>query len=301
MPATVPDRKSRHVTGRVPKMSETKYETATAAQIAAALGLAGFAALLIAIWLSNLLPEHQTLPVQMTTGDGGWEDGDPNETLDVESPEDPTDDPSLSNDQNVSQLEQITEQVLTLSENAASMVQPNNFTDPSGGGNPGSAEGTGGRPYGSGGPGRGGAKREARWVVEFADKGNLKSYAAQLDAFKIELGCAFPDGRIYYLSKMSSSQVLRQDRLSANDQRLFMNWEGGDRVKADRELLTKAGVPDVESGKVLHFYDPATEQMMARIEQEYGNKTPQEIRRTYFQVKRSGSSYEFVVTNQKLR
>ena len=234
MPATVPDRRSRHVTGRVPKMSETQYETATAAQIAAALGLAGLAALLIAIWLSNLLPEHKAVPIDMSTGDGGWEDGDPDETLDVESPEDPTDDPSLSNDQNESQLEEITEQVLTLSENAASMVQPNNFTDPSGGGNPGSAEGSGGRPYGSGGPGRGGHKREQRWIVEFAEKGNLKSYARQLDAFKIELGCAFKDGRIYYLSNMSTSPVLRQERLSASDQRLFMNWEGGDRVKAKR-------------------------------------------------------------------
>lgn len=301
MPATVPDRKSRHVTGRIPKMSETGYETATGAQIAAALGLAGFAALLIAIWLSNLLPEHTAVPIDMTPGDGGWEDGDPNETLDVESPEDPSDDPSLSNDQNVSQLEQITEQVLTLSENAAAMVQPNNFTDPTGGGNPGSAEGSGGRPYGSGGPGRGGHKREQRWIVEFADQGNLKSYARQLDQFNIELGCAFKDGRIYYLSKMSTTNVVRQSRLSADDKRLFMNWEGGDRVKADIQLLSNAGVPNPEAGKVLHFYDPATEQMLARLEQEYGNKKPDQIRRTFFQVKKSGSSYEFVVTSQKLR
>ncbi|MEQ9408332.1 MAG: hypothetical protein RIK87_11425 [Fuerstiella sp.] len=301
MPTTVPDRKSRHVTGRVPVMSVTSYDIATSAQIAGAIGLAAFAALLIAIWLSNLLPENTVVPVEMTSGDGGWEDGDPNESLDVESPEDPSDDPSLSNDQNVSQLEQITEQVMTLSESAASLTQPNTFTDPSGGGNPGSAEGSGGRPYGSGGPGSGGTKREQRWVVEFADQGNLKSYARQLDAFKIELACAFKDGRIYYLSSMSTSPVLREARLSADDQRLFMNWEGGDRVKADLELLTKAGVPDAASGKVLHFYDPATEQMMARLEQEYGNKPLEQIRRTYFEVKRSGNGYEFVVVNQKLR
>ena len=67
MPATVPDRKSRHVTGRVPQMSETSYETATGAQIAAALGLLGFAALLIAIWLSNLLPEHTAIPIDRVT------------------------------------------------------------------------------------------------------------------------------------------------------------------------------------------------------------------------------------------
>lgn len=301
MSTNVPDRKSRHITGRVPVMAETGYDIATSAQIAAALGLAAFVGLLIAIWLSNLLPEVVVTPIVMEVGDGGFEDGSPDESLNVESPEDPTDDPSLSNDQDVSQLEQITEQVASLSETAAALVQPNSFTDPSGGGNPGSAEGTGGRPYGSGGGGRGGAKREQRWLVQFADKGDLKSYSRQLDFFNIELGCAFPDGRIFYLKDMSTSPAVREERMSSKDKRLFMNWQGGDRIKADIELLTKAGVPDPASGTVLHFYAVATEEMMARLEQEYGGKPPDQIRRTYFQVKKAGSGYEFVVTSQKLR
>ncbi|MEZ6128541.1 MAG: hypothetical protein R3C59_07645 [Planctomycetaceae bacterium] len=301
MPTTVPDRKSRHVTGRIPVMSETKYDMATSAQIALALGLTAIAGLLIAIWLSNLLPEVTVLPVVMTAGDGGYEDGDPNETLDVESIEDPSDDPSLSNDQNMTQLEQITDQVITLSENASQLTAPNEYSDSSAGGNPGSAEGSGGRPLGTGGGGKGGTKREQRWLVQFADKGDLKSYARQLEFFKIELGCAFKDGRIYYLKNMASSPTLRQDRLSSQDQRLFMNWEGGDRVQADIELLAKAGVPDPASGSVLHFYDPATEQMMAQIELAYANKPVEQIRRTYFQVRRQGSGYEFFVSNQKLR
>ena len=301
MSVSVPDRKSRHVTGRVPKMSESRYDIATSAQIAAALGLAAFVGILIAVWLSNLLPEVEVVPIIMESGDGGWEDGSPYESLNVESPEDPTDDPSLFNDQDVSQLEQITEQVATLSESAAALVQPNNFSDPSGGGNPGSAEGTGGRPYGTGGGGRGGTKREQRWLVQFADKGNLKAYAKQLDFFNIELGCAFPDGRIYYLKSMSTSPSVREERMSSKDKRLFMNWQGGDRVKADLELLTKAGVPDPASGTVLHFYAAETEQMLARLEQEYGGKPANQIKRTYFQVKRAGSGYEFTVTSQKLR
>lgn len=301
MPTTVPDRKSRHVTGRIPVMSETTYDMATSAQIALAVGLAAIAGLLIAIWLSNLLPEIEVLPVVMTAGDGGYEDGDPNETLDVESIEDPSDDPSLSNDQNMTQLEQITEQVITLSENASQLTQPNEYTDSSAGGNPGSAEGSGGRPLGTGGAGKGGTKREQRWLVQFADKGDLKSYAKQLDFFKIELGCAFPDGRIYYLKNMSSSPMLREAKLNSKDQRLFMNWQGGERVQADIELLAKAGVPDPASGTVLHFYDPATEQMMAQIEMAYANKPIEQIRRTYFEVRRQGGGYEFFVANQKLR
>ena len=301
MSTSVPDRKSRHVTGRVPVMSETKFDLATSAQIAGVIGLGGFVALLIALWLSNLLPEVEVIPVIMTPGDGGFEDGSPDETLDVESPEDPSDDPSLSNDQNVSQLEQITEQMVTLSENAAALVAPNEFSDPSGGGNPGSAEGTGGRPLGTGGGTGGGTKREQRWLIQFADKGNLKSYAKQLDFFKIELGCAFKDGRIYYLKNMSSSEDVRESRQSSEDKRLFMSWQGGDRVKADIELLQKAGIKDAADGVPLHFYHPETEQMLARLELSYMNKTAAEIRRTYFQVSKSGSSYEFKVTNQKLR
>jgi hypothetical protein len=301
MSVAVPDRKSRHVTGRVPVMHETGYDITTSALIAAAFGLAAFVGILIAIWLSNMLPEVEVVPIIMESGDGGWEDGSPDESLNVESPEDPTDDPSLSNDQDMSQLEEITEQVATLSSTAAALVQPNSFSDPNGGGNPGSASGTGGRPYGTGGGGRGGTKREQRWLVQFADKGDLKAYARQLDFFKIELGCAFPDGRIFYLKDMSTSPSVREERMSSNDKRLFMNWQGGDRVKADIELLTKAGVKDAASGTVLHFYAAETEQMLARLEQEYGGKSPDQIKRTYFQVKRAGSSYEFTVTSQKLR
>ncbi len=301
MSTAVPDRKSRRVTGRVPVMSETKYDVATSMQIAAAVGLGLFVAILIAIWLSNLLPDVQSIPIVMETGDGGFEDGNPDETLDVESPLDPTDDPSLSNDQSETQLEEITEQILTLSATAAQMQQPNDYADASGGGNPGSAEGSG-RPFGSGGGVRGGVKREQRWFVEFADQGNLKSYAKQLEFFKIELGCAFKDGRIYYLKNMSSSPSLREERLNSKDQRLFMNWQGGDRVKADIELLTKAGVPQAEEGMVLHFYDPSTEQMLAQLEAERaGGRPPEQIRRTRFQVKKAGSGFEFVVTSQKLR
>lgn len=301
MSSSVPDRKSRHVTGQIPVMSETKYDIATSAQIAMVLGLAAFVGILVAIWLSNLLPDHQAIPMIMETGDGGWEDGSPDETLNVESPEDPSDDPSLSNDQSESQLEQITEQIVSLSDSAATLSAPNEFSDPTGGGNPGSASGTGGRPLGTGGRGSGGTKREQRWIIQFAEQGNLKSYAEQLDFFNIELGCAFKDGRIYYLKNMSRTPVLREERMSDDDKRLYMAWQGGDRVKADLELLVKAGVRDAASGLPLHFYDPATEQMLVRLELDYGGKKSEEIRRTYFQVRKAGAGYEFAVTSQKLK
>lgn len=295
------DRSVRHTTGKIPVMNETLYDRTTSWQIALFVGLAGLAALLFAVWLANFLPEVVSKPMMMESGTGGFEDGAPDETLHVESPEDPSDDPSLSNDQSETQLEQITEQIITLSANAAAMQAPNEYSDPSGGGNPGSAQGTGGRPLGSGGGAGGGVKRENRWVVQFADKNNLKAYAKQLEFFKIELGCAFKNGQIYYLSNMSSNPQLRQETLSSEDKRLFMSWQGGDRVKADRELLAKAGVPNTEKGTPLHFYHPETEQMLANLEFSFGNKKPEQIRRTSFQVRKNGSGYEFVVTSQKLK
>ena len=80
-----------------------------------------------------------------------------------------------------------------------------------------------------------------------------------------------------------------------------MNWTDGDRMKADAELLAGAGVPDPASGKILHFYNPNTEQQLARMEHEYANKPIEQIRRTYFEVRRKGNGFEFAVVNQKLK
>lgn len=301
MSTVAPDKDALRVAGRPPVMSETKYDITTSAQIAIAVGLALITGVLIAIWLSNLLPEVTNEPMVLASSTGGFEDGDPDETLDVESPEDPTDDPSLSNDQNMTELEQITDQIVTLSENASQLTQPNEYTDASAGGNPGSASGTGGKPFGVGGGAKGGERREQRWLVKFADKGNLKSYAAQLDFFNIEIGAIYKDGRIFYLSNMSKGNSVRESRLSADDPRLFMSWKGGDRVKADIELLQNAKIPNPEDAMIVHFYAPQTEQMLARLEKSYGGKEPGEIRRTFFQIRKAGSGYEFFVSSQKLK
>ena len=282
-------------------MGETQYDLATAALISVAVALLSLVAVLVAIWLSNLLPTNTTLTPLLPPGDGGYEDGSPDETLHVESPEDPSDDPSLSNDQQEMQLEQVLEQVITVSESAAEMVAPNEYTDATAGGNPGSAEGTG-RPLGTGGGLTGGTPREQRWYVQFADKGDLKSYARQLDFFGIELGVAFRDGRIVYVKDFSTTPAIRRERVSAAEKRLFMNWQdGGDRIKADMELLIQAGVEDVSSGVILHFYPRDTEEMMARLEYEYAKLPADQIRRTYFDVTRDGDGFRFAVASQRRR
>ena len=293
---------------RSPHIKLTKYDVAVSALSTSALCAVLTLIVMVFIWLSNLLPTPQKKQVIMLPpGDGGYEDGDPNATPNVESPEDASFDPSLANEEtDVTELEQVTEQVVEYAENAAAIVAPNEFTGSKNTGSLGSAEGTGGRPLGSGGPGRGGAKREQRWIVEFADKGDLESYAAQLDFFGIELGAMFQaDGRLVYLSNMSAEKPATREikeGAAGGEQRLFMNWAEGseERRQADAELFQKAGI-DASAAGILHFYTSETETLMATIEQEFGGHAAAEIRKTYFRVRKVGNGYEFFVHKQLLK
>ena len=293
---------------RSPHIKLTKYDITVSALSTSALCAVLTLIVMIMIWLSNMLPSPQKKQVVMLPpGDGGWEDGDPNATPDVESPEDASLDPSLANEEtDVTELEEVVEQIVEVSENAAAVVAPNEFTGAKNTGTPGSADGTGGRPLGTGGGGRGGTKREQRWIVEFADKGDLASYAAQLDFFGIELGAMFPaEGRLVYMSNMSAAKPMTREIKEAaadGELRLFMNWAEGseERRVADVELFQKAGI-DASAAAVLHFYTTETETLMATIEQEFGGRTAEEIRKTYFRVRRAGSGYEFFVQKQLLK
>ena len=83
---------------------------------------------------------------------------------------------------------------------------------------------------------------------------------------------------------------------------MFMNWQDGseERRQADVELFQKTGI-DASQANIMHFYLSDTEQTMATIEQEYGGRTPAEIRRTFYRVRKAGTGYEFYVHNQLLK
>lgn len=298
---TVPDRQARRVSGHVPVMRETRYDQTSSLVIAAALVLIGSVILLISVWLSNLLPERVSTSVTMVAGQGATEDGELNETLDVESPEDPSDDPSLANDQQETQLEQVLDRMVSASGAAVQFKMANDFADATSAGSPGSADGTSGRPYGPGGGLRPGIPREQRWTVEFSDEGNLEHYAQQLDFFGIELGVVYPDGRLVYVSKLSSGFMVTESRIDAGDDRLFMTWQQGDRVKADLQLLDDAGVQDAGTAKIVQFYPRETEDMMAALEKSYAGRPADQIRRTRFRATGAPGSFEFVVESQKYR
>jgi len=299
----VPDRRARLVTGRVPVMGETSYDLTSSLGIAALIVLMGGVVLLVSIWASSFLPENYTPSVQMIVADGGVDDGSTEDSLDIESPEDLSDDPSLANDQQETQLEQALETMATATGSVSTLNFSNDLADETSSGLPGSAKGTGGRPLGAAKKGRkGGVPREQRWIIEFAERGSLELYAAQLDHFGIELAAALPDRRVFYVRKLSSGFETREGRIDGGDQRLFMNWKGGgQRVEADREMLEKAGVPDLVNAVVLHFYPAETEQMLAQAEAEYANRPIEQVSRTNFRVTGGPGSFKFVVESQKYR
>ena len=136
---------------RAPVLKQTRYDIATAGLIAAIAMLGSALVILIAIWVASMLPTQVLLEPMMTAGDGGWEDGVENATPDVESPEDPSEDPSVADDQSdVTELMEITDPVVEATESAAQLVEPTAFTSERNTGNPGSAEGKRGRSLGGG-------------------------------------------------------------------------------------------------------------------------------------------------------
>jgi hypothetical protein len=198
------------------------------------------------------------------------------------------------------EIEATLEAAVELSDAAAQQVQQQFDVGIQSTGKPGSAKGTGRAPLGFG-PGTGGLPREQRWFVRFGDRAAVDEYARQLDFFKIELGALLPDGRLAYLSKLSTPKPqARFVQTGANEKRLYMTWQGGERRGADVELFKRAGIDITAETTVFHFYPPELESRLATLEKEYRNKNVKQIRRTYFSVDTEGAGYKLKVTRQLL-
>lgn len=265
-------------------------------------GLLALCLIVVMIWISNQVPKApEPVAMELLELPGGFEDGNPDETLRVDSPEPERADASEAETASEqTEIEQSLEAAQELSDSAAQQVQQQFDVGVQSTGKPGSAKGTGGRPLGSG-PGTGGYPREQRWFIRFGERAAVDEYAKQLDFFRIELGSLLPDGRLTYLSKMSTpGPQLRYVKTGASEKRLYMTWQGGERRGADVELFKKAGIEILAEYPVFHFYPPEMEAKLAQLEREYRNKTVKQIRRTYFSVDADGAGYRLRVTRQLL-
>ena len=294
---------------RTPHIKLTKYDVTVSALSTAVIFAVLTLSVMICLWFSKFAPMTigPQSPLIQAVGEG-FEPDAPISAQDVESPEDANHDSSIANEEtSVTELEEMVEQPVEVSENAATIVAPDAISYKQSSNSAGSADGTGTSRLGWGEDRvHGGPKPEHRWIVEFADKGDLKNYAAQLEFFGIELAAVFPtEGRLVYLNNMNAEIPTTHEidaHTARRERRLFLRWSEGSegRREADVELFQKANI-DASSADILHFYTSETETQMSRIEQEFGGHMPGEIRRTYFRVRKAENGYEFFVQKQLLK
>ena len=280
-------------------MKVTRYEQVSSLMISIVIGLVFATFVTLALYLSTVQAE-EVGPAEMELIElaGGEEDGQPDETLKVESPEEEIEDPSLTEEETEeTEIEEVFENVVEISDNAAEQVEQQFETQAQNSGKVGSKAGTGSRPLGSG-PGEGGIPRHQRWFIRFAQGSSTNDYAKQLDFFGIELGALFPtQKKLVYVRNFSTRAVKREVKTGANEKRLYMNWQSGSLRTTDHKLFQKIGI-NSRGAMILHFYPTKTENMLATLEKEFRNRKVKTIRRTVFSVRKRGGGYRFLVTRQ---
>lgn len=284
----------------MPVMRVTLYDLVSSWAISLFLGLLMTCGLVVVVWISTRLPKPpEAIPVELVELPGGFEDGSPDETLRVDSPEPEARD-AVPADAVADQTEiaEAVEAVVEMSETATQQVQQQFDTGIQNTGKVGSAKGTGKRALGFGN-GVGGIPREQRWFVKFGERSSLDEYAKQLQFFGIELGALLPDGRLAYLTNVTAPiPTARFVNSGAGENRMYMTWQGGERRAADVQLFAKANVDVRGDTTIFHFYPKDTENKLARLEIDYRNRPVKQIRRTYFAVEPGGVGYTFSVFRQ---
>ena len=213
---------------RPPVIRVTRYDQVSAFLYAIVGGLCFTVALLAFAWYATRAPRAKE-PVEVEIFEeqaGGVEDGSPDETLRVDSPDPPSQDAAVGDASSDQQdVQESLDQVM--SEVAGAVVETTPRPLDLGVRNtakPGSADGTGRRALGSGPGSGGGYPREQRWLVRFADQSNLAEYTRQLDFFGIEFG-AVVKGKLQYVTKMSDARpTVRTANSGAEEKRLYMTW-----------------------------------------------------------------------------
>ncbi|MFQ5731454.1 MAG: hypothetical protein ACE5KM_05825 [Planctomycetaceae bacterium] len=279
-----------------PVLKETRYDLVSAFIIAMVIGMTLLTLWVFALWLASR-PAGTDEDIDVTLLQlGGYEDGRPNETLKVESPEDPTEDPSVVDTDDEAELEETLENVVELSENAAQQVPQQAATADVNRGRIGSREGTGGRPLGGGG---GDGNFVQRWFIRFGDEGTIDSYAAQLEQYGISLGL-LKDKRIVVLSNLTRTPATRVVHNTGENlkKQHYFTWAGGGRKKADIKLFKRNGI-NTGNGIIFHFYANKTISLLAALEKKRARlekRKTKNISRTYFRVRPKGDKWEFFVT-----
>ena len=295
---------------KMPFLKFSNYDVTSSLLMALGLGVVGAVLWAFSLFWSTI-PEKPPafVPLEMVERvGGGVEDGDPDATLNIESPDVQSDEVMQQNEVTevspVSEMAEIASDQIDfelIGDGVASGPQTGEKIQSAQTGiddRNGNATGTGNRrPLGFGPGNGGGVAAELRWYIRFADGSSLTEYAKQLDFFGIELGAVLPDGRLAYISGLAGSPKVRYGASGKDEKRLYMKWDSGDRRRADEKLFQKAGIT-VGQNVIFHFYPAQTEQLMVTLEVNFAKRKLREIRRTYFVVNTKGAGYEFQITRQ---
>ena len=108
-----------------PVMAVTRFEQVSSLMISIVIGLVFATIVTFALWLSTVEAEEVgPAEMEMIELAGGVDDGNPDETLKVESPEEEIEDPALTEEEtDETEIEEVFENVVELSDNAAEQVE----------------------------------------------------------------------------------------------------------------------------------------------------------------------------------
>ena len=159
------------------------------------------------------------------------------------------------------------------------------------------------RPPGPLGEGEDIVSRFERWELKFLAK-DVKTYASQLDHYKIELGCIGKSRLVDYAFGFAGAPQKRSGK-GSDEKRLYFMWrQEGPLVAFDRQLLGQAGV-QTQGRQLLKFIPKDLEDRLYQTEMKYaiskGHSKVREIAKTVFESQPVSSGFDFVVIEQRYR
>ena len=145
--------------------------------------------------------------------------------------------------------------------------------------------------------------RFERWELNFLAK-DMKSYASQLDHYKIELGCIGKSKLVDYAFGFAGAPQKRSGK-GSDEKRLYFMWrQEGPLVAFDRQLFGQAGV-QTQGRQLLKFIPKDLEDRLYQTEMKYaiskGHSKVREIAKTVFESQPVSSGFDFVVIEQRFR
>ncbi len=285
-----------------PALIETRYDRWTSFLLSLVFVTLLVVAWLSAVWLTNLIrdiPFPSTIElIEIAGGDPGGVEG-AIQQVDGRQHQDVEDMSVIDRPNDQVQIEnQITQWLDALAELPMEILDQQEAPDKDSYGKAGNQSGNSTqRGLGEGGAGNG-LPREQRWVILYSSGQSLAEYAQLLDYFKIELG-AIVDGRVVYVSQVSTDSPRQRTRLPGEDRRIRWLWRGGQRRQTDASLLKSVGLPIDESTIIMQFLPPEIESRLVQLERTYMDVSVQDIQRTAFGIRSGDEGFSFYVIEQE--